>query len=850
MKYRGISDSVEGDGGRDDTSSRDRTVSRKVSGGPYTPHAPIYITNDSGFTLSANNFTGAGTESNPYTLTGFSFSTNVSTLIHIENTTKNFEIFDNFLDGLDKSNKGIFLKDVTNGTVLANIIEKTSYGIYLQNTNRSFLMNNSVSQSMYNGVFLANSPFNTISGNQALANSAHGISVTASSNTTISENDVTNNSKNGISGFNSSFLIIDDNYVESNGWDGIILTRSPNSTISNNNIMSNFQNGLSVDYMDDSYVTSNTIAYNIWIGITVGSNTNNLEISNNDVYDNQNWAGIELKNSTATKVIENSIYNHNFGNGITLGYWGTPLTDTYFLIHNNSIYNNRYRGIRAEFSSNNTITYNDVHSNMEDGIELHNSSNNVIEYNSFHANSWNGILAENSSFNNISNNLIFANHQMGIYLDNSHFNLVDFNSIYDNYMDGIALINSHNNVLADNYIDSNGHGGSTSFRTAFYLDTKFSVNQALRGSGIFLDPSNNNEIRTNVIVNNKENGIYLLDSDQTQIDDNVISDNLNGVVLQKSALNSITNNLIFDNGQEGSGTVPNNPNTSFAVDQALRGSGIFLDPSDSNLIDGNHVFGNTGHGIYLTESTDVSVSNNVVSVNWLYGIYLNQAQSGSSITMNDFRENNIMNPDAGSQAYDDGNGNYFDMNYWSDFEEGQVFYEIDGLAGNSDQNPSPTPFHVPSYEFTPPIVQHPNGGEILSGIISIDWKMTLDMTETYWIFYSDNAGVNWNLIYSETVSSISFPGSPTDFSIDWDTTTVVNGSEYLIKIVIVNAEGFIVSDISDGTFEITNVDKPDEPKTTTGDTTQPTISPGWSFGLFLLTMVVTISILRSRRKTN
>ncbi|MFW9855058.1 MAG: nitrous oxide reductase family maturation protein NosD [Candidatus Thorarchaeota archaeon] len=815
--------------------------SMKINGGTYAPHAPIYITKDSDFTNPINSFTGVGTESNPYTLTGFNFTDKTGTLISIQNTTAHFKIYDNILNGIDKFNTGIFLNEVTNGTILLNFIQNTSYGIYLQKTNHTYLLNNSITKSLYNGIFLDDSPLNTIGGNDVIANSAHGISLTASSNTTISENVVLNNSLNGISGFNSSVLTLKDNFVENNMGNGIALMRSTNSIFSNNKIMSSGQNGLGVDYINNSYIDSNIIAYNSWNGITVGANTNNLEIVYNNVSDNHGWAGIELGLSNGSKVSDNYVYNHDLGNGITLGDPTKPPTDTYFQIHSNYIYNNRYRGIRVEFSSSNIITYNDVHDNMEDGIELYNSSNNVIEFNSFYSNTWTGILIINSSYNNISDNFVDSNLAHGIYLENSNNNFVYFNTIYQNFLDGIALVNSHYNVIDDNDISWNGYGGSGSSIAA---NARLSTKQALRGSGIFLDPSNFNIIVNNYITYNGENGIHLFGSDNTQIANNIVSDNLNGIFLQGSAHNTISENYVFDNGQENQGTVPAEPDTSFAINQALRGSGIFLDPSDYNDIFGNHVFGNTGHGICLIDSTGITVSDNVVSVNGLYGIYLTGGVTSSTITYNDFGENNLLNPDAGSQAFDDGDGNLFDMNYWSDLQEGQTSYKIDGLAGNSDNNPSLTPFHFPDNQLLPPVIQYPNGGEILSDIASVQWKMSYNEAVTYWVFSSDDAGLNWQSILTDMAGQVIFPGTITDFSIEWDTKTVNNGEEYLIKVVIMNSEGFLASDLSDGAFSINNTEI--EVGTTT--TTQPRISPSWSMGILLVTMVATIGILRNKDK--
>ena len=91
-------------------------------------------------------------------------------------------------------------------------------------------------------------------------------------------------------------------------------------------------------------------------------------------------------------------------------------------------------------------------------------------------------------------------------------------------------------------------------------------------------------------------------------------------------------------------------------------------------------------------------------------------------------------------------------------------------------------------------VTYPNGGETVSGVITITWDANddsaVDHTEVY---YSDDGGNTWHYI-----------GKTTGASISWDTTSVSNGDKYLIRVVVYDDTGLHVIDNSDSTFTVSN----------------------------------------------
>ncbi|MHA2366493.1 MAG: NosD domain-containing protein, partial [Candidatus Hodarchaeales archaeon] len=120
--------------------------------------------------------------------------------------------------------------------------------------------------------------------------------------------------------------------------------------------------------------------------------------------------------------------------------------------------------------------------------------------------------------------------------------------------------------------------------------------------------------------------------------------------------------------------------------------GIFLDPSDHNVISDNLISDNTGNGIDLEDSDNTTISDNTVINNDGYGVDLDGSSDENSVTGNDFVGNNI---NGMSQASDNGLLNSFAFNYLIDHDNrdgdnngvSDKSYEIDGASGSSDDTP-------------------------------------------------------------------------------------------------------------------------------------------------------------------
>jgi hypothetical protein len=120
-------------------------------------------------------------------------------------------------------------------------------------------------------------------------------------------------------------------------------------------------------------------------------------------------------------------------------------------------------------------------------------------------------------------------------------------------------------------------------------------------------------------------------------------------------------------------------------------------------------------------------------------------------------------------------------------------------------NPYPTTDSSKNIDNTAPSVSSavllsPNGGEAWSGTQSILWAND-EVTDSHLVAnpitlsYSSNGGGSWNQIATLLTN---------DGSYSWDTTSVSDGSNYLIRVLAVDLAGNVGSDVSNATFTVDN----------------------------------------------
>ncbi len=743
-----------------------------------------------------------------------------------------------------------------------------------------------------------------------------GIRVEFASRNTITKNHVFLNNEDGIHLYRSSNNLLELNRIHDNEWDGLLIEAFSMYNQMYSNIISNNSVGIYNYNSSNNEIYGNGIFTSRAQGIVV-SRSDSVELSFNEISSSWGSAIYSWGLNRNLYIGNNSLYLNSRATLTNPEVWGSGIYVTDFggIIAGNWIYDNYYFGIYVEVGNNAQIYGNHLTENGYTGISLINvtysgiNDNNIIEnggngifgvgchhnqmiWNKILGNGGNGIFLIGSNYNTIDDNEIGGNlgvvenplqsdikfsiqavtNGHGVFLDPCIGNTISNNQIYGNAGNGAYLFESSDNEILDNYIENNNENGvflegssgnkvlRNQIRSNGNPDLLRAVTQGeislkiwavTNGHGVFLDPTSDNDVSGNIIENNVRNGIHLYMTNNSLISDNHMSGNENGLVLEDSNFNNISLNLIYENGMLSNQRREEYPFLKFSLQAVTNGHGVFLDPSDANYLYGNNIYGNSGCGVYLVDSDNTKIISNVISVNNLWGVHVDYSSVNTMVNNNDFYENNFQ---PGSQASDDGQHNDFVHNYWSDWI-GEGSYALDGEAGNSDDNPSDTPFMDPGYSFSSPTVIYPNGGEVLSGIVTIEWERVFSQFTPpdlikYYLSFSQDGGYSWVPIPLEDYTVVTAQDGTERMNIDWDTVKVANGDQFLIKVTAVDLYGFSTLDTSDDVFAVkNNGGEPTDTTTSPSDTTTgPRITPSWSYLITSIGLILLLGLKKRKKK--
>jgi len=245
-------------------------------------------------------------------------------------------------------------------------------------------------------------------------------------------------------------------------------------------------------------------------------------------------------NGTCFAIGENNIIINGAGYSITGNTTGIGINATGInnvTIKNFNIYNFSTffsAGIYLENSDNGNITNNNVTLNWR-GVVLLNSGNNTLKRNNIYNNLWDGInIWDSSTGNNLINN-----------------------KIHNNSGDGGLVMNGNpaNGIPAENTISSNNITGNND--GIIFWGGCYSVVGCVNGG-------DNNKVINNNISNNNGTGVNMYCDDtgtgacasnasifnfnyNNNISGNIITNNINGIVLNYSNSTDIYNNIICGN---------------------------------------------------------------------------------------------------------------------------------------------------------------------------------------------------------------------------------------------------------------------------------------------------------------
>ncbi len=418
----------------------------------YTPHTPITINGDQNFSETAlvEGWVGDGSIESPFEINGLEIDRagGIGHCINISNTRVNFTIrFCNFTGASVGIGSGIYLNNVSFGTLSNNTCYSNRYGIYLIDSSFDTVENNTCTSNVH-GIHMYNSDFNTVSDNDCTGNSNYGILQYYCDSNTISRNVCNNNGIDGIHAEEAVSNNIFRNTCNGNGQDGINVIYHPRgNNLSNNTCNANNYYGIIFDNDHNNIIpaiVANNTCRNNEYGIQfMGVFT---DIVNNVLADNLIY-GFELscgESSLEYNIIERSdICFYAFSMG-------------YCTVSFNKIKETRC-GFWLESCDENSISHNSITESEEYGIILYSGSRNniflndiVVDLDVYEPLWWTGIhLDSNVGDTNVTLNRL--ERGVGYYIDSETIsdndvglsNIIDRNFYddyegYDNNEDGIG----------------------------------------------------------------------------------------------------------------------------------------------------------------------------------------------------------------------------------------------------------------------------------------------------------------------------------------------------------------------------------------------------------------------------
>jgi len=275
---------------------------------------------------------------------------------------------------------------------------------------------------------------------------------------------------------------------------------------------------------------------------------------------------------------------------------------------------NNYRGIRLDYSSNNTLANNIANSNQYHGIILDYSSNNTLTNNTANSNN-NGISLFFSSNNTLANNTANSNRYHGINLDYSSNNTLASNTMSENRYNFDVSDSSFfkNTKKLSGYTQNIDTSNTVDGKPIYYwVDQK---DRQIPSDAGFVGVVNgtNITVRDLTLTNNGE-GVLFAYTDNSMIE-NVTTSNNRGGVLFAYTKNSRIKNVTTSNNYFGIRLDSSSNNTLTNNTASNNYYGIRLDSSSNNTLTNNTADSNNDYGIRLSYSSNNTLASNTMSEN-------------------------------------------------------------------------------------------------------------------------------------------------------------------------------------------------------------------------------------------
>ncbi len=449
---------------------------------------------------------------------------------------------------------------------------------------------------------------------------------------------------------------ISDNTISSNmpsSHCGIHLACSCNNNIISRNTISNSDKGIYLACSNDNIISGNTISNNDDGIYLCGSR-------NNDIRDN-----IFVNDGLFVRSSYDNTVENNTVNGKPLVYLedetdyviSSDEVGQIILVNCSNITAKNFElskttvGIELWKTNNSKIINNNIHSNNNDGVYLNDSNGNIISGNTI-SNNDDGIYLCGSRNNDIRDN-IFVND--GLFVRSSYDNTVESNTVngkplvyiedesdrvISNDEAGQLILVNCSNITAKNFKLTKTTVGIELWRTnnSKIINNNIDSNN---NDGMYLGYSNNNIISGNHISDNNDDGVDLSGSSNNTISDNNISNgNFDGIFLcDSSNHNTISSNCISYN--KNGIRIDYSHNNTISENSIMNNymEGITGYGSNNNMISGNHISDNE-NAMWLYRFSNNTISKNTISNHYgCYGIFLCDSSNHNTISSNHISEN-------------------------------------------------------------------------------------------------------------------------------------------------------------------------------------------------------------------
>lgn len=485
------------------------------------------------------------------------------------------------------NNAGIYINNSFFNIIIGNNLKNNLDGIYIYNSTENSILDNNISNNIRNGISVNfNSENNAISGNKIQYNNASGINIVNSTYTTVFSNILFNNVLDGVY-LNNASSRINFNAISDNGRYG--LYSLGNSTVdAKNNWWGSNNPKISSVYTSDINIVDGTTECDSWILLKIKSQTDRSNRSNN-MYNNIITVDLTYNN----KGQDTSSGNDYIPDGIPISFTTTGgILNTQLLTRKGKIANILETNSLGTVNVTASLNYQSVSTstsflNIDSLGVLNTRTGKYFET----------IQAAIDDITTLKGDTITLAE--GLYAEN----VVIHKSIILKADNGAKVTvqpkreyTSTINIV-ESFVSIQGLEIISSEEAAItaYLNSNINItNNIIKGNkyGILLFNSKNNFISNNTIQKN-DFGIYLSNTHDTRIHGNIISNNWYGIFITQSNKNLINNNTINDNWIGINIELSNNNNvTNNSFKNSVQG--IYLLKSNNTLINLNDINGSVG----------------------------------------------------------------------------------------------------------------------------------------------------------------------------------------------------------------------------------------------------------------